>query len=68
MIILLPDGIEMEVPIEYLDVKDGLFVPTLKMPETKVILKRIARGIQIDIEVKNAIEDGYLGVMAWRVR
>jgi len=68
MILPLPDGIEMEVPIEYLDVKDGLFVPTLKTSETKSLLKRVARSIQIEIEAKNAIEDGYLGVMVWRTR
>lgn len=66
MVILLPDGVEREVPLEYMEVKDAVFVPTLKLTETKAVLRKVAKELEIQVEVGNAIEDGYLGVMVWR--
>lgn len=66
MVILLPDGIEQEVPLEYMEVKDAVFVPALKLTETKAVLRKVAKELEIQVEVGNAIEDGYLGVMVWR--
>jgi len=66
MVILLPDGVEREVPLEFMDVKDAVFIPTLKLTETKAVLRKVAKIIEIEVEIKNTIEDGYLGVMVWR--
>ena len=68
MNLLLPDDVTMEVPIEYLEVKDSVFIPTLKATELRLILRRIAKEIEISIEMQNAIEDGYLGLMVWRIK
>jgi len=68
MILQLPDGVEMEVPIEHMIVKDSVFIPTLKPTELRVIVKRIARELEITIEMRNAVEEGYLGLMVWRVQ
>lgn len=64
----LPDDVMMEVPIEYLDVKDSVFIPTLKPTELKLLLRRVAKEIEVTLETQNAIEDGYLGLMVWRVK
>jgi len=64
----LPDGVEMDVPIEYLDVKDSVFIPTLKATESRLVVRRVAKEIEITVEMHNAIEDGYLGLMVWRVK
>lgn len=66
MVILLPDGIEMEVPIEYMNVKDSVFIPALKTTELRHIIKRIAKELEISVVMQNAIEEGYLGLMVWR--
>lgn len=68
MILQLPDGVEMEVPIEYMTVKDSVFIPTLKPTELKVIIRRVARELEFAVEMRNTVEDGYLGVMIWRVQ
>jgi len=34
----------------------------------RVIVKRIARELEITIEMRNAVEEGYLGLMVWRVQ
>ena len=66
MVILLPDGVEWEVPLEHMAVKDAIFIPTLNAPATKPILRRISRQLEMQIEMQTTIEDGYLGVMVWR--
>lgn len=67
MVIYLPDGVEWEVPLEYMAVKDAVFVPTLNAPVVKNMLRRIAKELEMEIDVQTAIEDGYLGVMVWRI-
>ena len=68
MVLSLPDGVEIEIPIEYLEVKDGLFVPALNLPATRTVLNRIARKLEMQVKIINTIEDGYLGLMVWRVK
>lgn len=67
MVILLPDGIEIEVPLEHMAVKDAVFIPTLNAPATYVILRQIAKALEVQYEMRTTIEDGFLGVMVWRV-
>jgi len=68
MVLLLPDGVEMEVPIEYMIVKDSIFIPTLKPNELRMVLHSIAKKLEMEVTTKSVIEDGYLGMMVWRVR
>jgi hypothetical protein len=68
VVLSLPDGVEIEIPIEYLEVNDGLFVPALNLPATRTVLNRIARKLEMQVKIINTIEDGYLGLMVWRVR
>lgn len=68
MILQLPDGVEMEVPIEYMVVKDSVFIPTLKPTELRVLVRRIAKELEFTVEMRTAVEDGYLGLMVWRVQ
>jgi len=68
MILQLPDGVEMDVPIEFMVVKDSVFIPTLKPTEVRYIVKRIARELEYSVEMRNTVEDGYLGLMVWRVQ
>jgi hypothetical protein len=68
MILQLPDGIEMEVPIEFMVVKDSVFIPTLMPAELKSLIKKIARELKYTVEMQRAVEDGYLGLMVWRVQ
>lgn len=67
MVLLLPDGVEWEVPLEYMAVKDSVFIPTLNAPATMVIVKRVAKALEYEIECRTTIEDGFLGVMVWRI-
>lgn len=67
MILQLPDGVEMDVPIEYMVVKDSVFIPTLKPVELRALIRRIAKELQFTFEMQNVIEDGYLGLMVWRM-
>jgi hypothetical protein len=67
MVLLLPDGVEMEVPIEHMVVKDSIFIPTLKPTELKHTLHHIAKKLEMQVDIRNVIEDGYLGLMVWRI-
>lgn len=68
MVILLPDGVEMDVPIEYMVVKDSVFIPTLRASELRPTIKRIAKAIEIKVEMRDTVEEGYMGLMVWRVQ
>ena len=67
MIVDLPDGGEIDLPIEFMIVKDSLFIPTLKMEETKNMIQRLAHKLDFKISYKQAIIDGYLGILFWRL-
>ena len=67
MRLLLPDGGEIEVPIESMVVKDSCFVPTLKAAATKTLLRQAADEVGIKTRSRTAIVDGYLGVLLRRV-
>jgi hypothetical protein len=67
MVLLLPDGVEMEVPIEHMVVKDSIFIPTLRPIELRNMLQSIAKKLEMEVTTKSVIEDGYLGMMVWRV-
>lgn len=67
MILQLPDGVEMEVPIEFMIVKDSVFIPTLKPTEVRYLVKRIAKELEFTVEMRTTVEDGYLGLMVWRM-
>lgn len=67
MIVDLPDGGEIDLPIEFMIVKDSLFIPTLKMEETKNMIQRLAHKLSFKVSCKQAIIDGYLGVLFWRL-
>jgi len=67
MYLQLPDGVEMEVPIEFMVVKDSVFIPTLKPTEVRHIVKRIAKELEFTVEMRTTVEDGYLGLMVWRI-
>jgi hypothetical protein len=60
------DG-EFDLPLEYLEVKDCVFVPTLKIDATRATVHQLANKLEISVNCKAAIEDGYLGLMIWRV-
>jgi hypothetical protein len=61
------DGAEFDLPLEYLEVKDCVFVPTLKADATRILVCQLADKLKIKVNIKTAIEDGYLGVIIWRV-
>lgn len=67
MLFRLPDGGELDLPIEYMEVKDSLFIPTLKIDETREKVYTIASKLGIKISAKGAIVDGYLGLQIWRL-
>jgi len=67
MYLQLPDGVEIDVPIEFMVVKDSVFIPTLKPTEVRYIVKRVAKELEYSVEMRNTVEDGYLGLMVWRV-
>jgi len=68
MILQLPDGVEMEVPIEFMVVKDSVFIPTLKPTELRYLIKRVVKELEYTVEIRNTVEDGYLGLMVWRLQ
>lgn len=61
------DGAELDLPLEYLDIKDCVFVPTLKAEATRTLVHQLADKLEIKVSCKAVIEDGYLGLMIWRV-
>jgi len=62
----LPDGGEMDLPMEYMEVKDCLFVPTIHPDDVQVKLYKIAQQLEFTITTRTVIYDGYLGVRFWR--
>ena len=67
MIVEVPDGGEIDLPIEFMIVKDCLFIPTLKMGETKEMILKLAYKLEFKVSCKQAIIDGYLGILFWRI-
>lgn len=61
------DGAEFDLPLEYLEIKDCVFVPTLKAEATRILVCHLAEKLEIKVSCKAVIEDGYLGLMVWRV-
>ena len=61
------DGGEFDLPLEYLEIKDCVFVPTLKVEATRELVRRLADKLEIKVAVRTAIEEGYLGLLIWRV-
>lgn len=68
MLFELPDGGSMDLPMEYMDVKDSLFIPTLKADEAQAKLYLIADKLEFKIVTRTCIVDGFLGVQLWRVQ
>lgn len=67
MQINLPDEVVVEIPLEHMEVKDSLFIPTLRIEDTRILVHRLACELEIKVTTKTAIVDGYLGLMVWRV-
>lgn len=67
MILQLPDGVEMDVPIEFMVAKDSVFIPTLKPTELRYIINRVVKELEYTVEMRVTVEDGYLGLMVWRL-
>ena len=61
------DGAELDLPLEYLDIKDCVFIPTIKAEVTRNLVYQLADKLEIKVSCKIVIEDGYLGLMIWRV-
>lgn len=64
----LPDGGDIDLPIEYMEVKDCLFVPTLKPDEVQLKLYKVAEQLGFELTTRTKITDGYLGVQFWRMK
>lgn len=57
----------IDVPLEYLEIKDCVFVPTLKIDATRNQIYQLADALEINVSIKASVEDGYMGVTVWRV-
>ncbi len=68
MIVDLPDGGEIDLPIEFMDVKDSLFIPTLKIEKTRWMIIKLADELGFEVICRQSIVDGYLGVLFWRMK
>lgn len=63
----LPDGGSIDLPLEAMVIKDCVFIPTLKTEEARDDIYRLAARLDMKVQVKAVVEEGYLGVMVWRV-
>lgn len=67
MLIKLPDGGNIDIPIEYMIVKDSIFIPTLEADKTKKLINKMSDELEIQTKCKQVVYNGYLGVLFWRV-
>lgn len=63
----LPDGGEIDLPLEYMLIKDCVFVPCLNTDATRDQVLLLANKLQIKLKIKAAVNEGYLGILVWRV-
>lgn len=63
----LPDGGSIDIPLEAMVIKDCVFIPTLKTEEAREDIHRLATKLKMKVQIKAVVEEGYLGVMVWRV-
>ncbi len=63
----LPDGGSIDLPLEAMVIKDCVFIPTLKIEEASEVIYRLAAKLEMKVQLKTMVEEGYLGVMVWRV-
>jgi hypothetical protein len=66
---LLADFKEPEwiFPYEIMDVGDSFFMPTVRPAYGHYIIDLTSKRVDIRMKVFTAVEDGVLGVRAWRV-
>lgn len=60
------DGVSREIPLEHMDKKDAVFVPTLNNQTTRGVLRRITNELGYEVTMRSMIHEGFLGVMVWR--
>jgi hypothetical protein len=67
MLIELPDGGHIDIPIEHMIVKDSIFIPTLEAGKAKKLINKVSDELEIQTKCKQVVYNGYLGVIIWRV-
>jgi len=60
------DGVNREVPLEHMVVKDSVFIPTLDAHETRVVVRRVTKEMGMQVKISSTVHEGYLGVMVTR--
>ncbi len=63
----LPDGANIDLPLEAMVIKDCVFIPTLKTEASREAIHQLAAKLKMKVHVKAAVEEGYLGVLVWRI-
>ena len=64
---LYPDGLAIEVNWDAWAVGMSIFVPCTGLNRAGIQARAIAKRKGYALEVRSAIEDGFLGVRIWRI-
>lgn len=67
MRIKLPNEGELDLPIESMVVKDSIFIPTLNPTEAGNVVREAGKSLGYTITVRKTVNEGYYGIMFWRV-
>jgi hypothetical protein len=63
----LHDDPEWLLPFEMMQVGDSFFIPTLKSSPLIYVIEKSAKRAKVKVRTRAVVEDGLMGVRAWRV-
>jgi hypothetical protein len=63
----LHDDPEWLFPFEMMQVGDSFFIPTLKSSPLIYAIEKGAKRAKVKVKTRAVVEDGFMGVRAWRV-
>lgn len=67
MKINIPEEGVINAPIDFMVVKDSVFIPTLNPEKLKQALRKAADELGFKFVYRTVVVDGYVGVNVWRV-
>ena len=62
----LHDDPEWLLPFEMMQVGDSFFIPTLKSSPLIYVIEKSAKRAKVKVRTRAVVEDGLMGVRAWR--
>lgn len=68
MQIKIADEGVVDAPLEFMVVKDSVFIPTLQSSKAERVLHKVAKQLQFEFVYRTVVYEGFLGLRVWRTK